>query len=62
MAEYVVSYPSRSVGYVTGPGVEALVVDGDRVDPGDIAEALSAAFDAGRASVVEDLKEVEGNE
>ena len=43
------SYGSNAVAYIDGPGVEALRLDlGDNIDTESIAEALDAAYTAGR--------------
>jgi len=43
------SYGSNAVAYIDGPGVEALRLDlGDNIDAESIAEALDAAYTAGR--------------
>ena len=43
------SYGSNAVAYIDGPGVEALRLDlGDNIDTEAIAEALDAAYTAGR--------------
>jgi hypothetical protein len=63
VAEYEVKWNGTgpgAVAYVSGPGVDALRLgSGEGLDTEAVARALSEAFDAGRASVVEDMREMQ---
>ena len=52
---YTATWPGGSVVTFTGPGVDLLLDNGDNIDAETIAEALEAAYEAGREARDEEL-------